>query len=160
MPYRHNTGLVPVGTQNLGGSQPVLVGCDGDLHKEMGGHVFTDNHPAEQELGVQDIIFIKDLKTDVGTPRLARIIDVDTDSTGVERYYTWQYIQRNIATFKKVSRPAQSLCLLLTANEINSKEDVTRDSLEFPAKIPHKVSRKSRRVKVTVPAPSSEIKDI
>ena len=52
---------------------------------------FASNH----ELGEQDVVFIKDLRTDLSTPRLARIINVDTDSKGTKRYYNCQYKQRN-----------------------------------------------------------------
>ena len=113
--------------------------------------------------GEQDIVFIKDLRTELGTPRLARIINVDTDSQGTERYYDCQYKQRISGKFKTVRRPAQSLCLLLTAEEMNNKEGVTRDSLEFPAEIPKNISRtpQPKRIKVKVfNKGSPEIKDI
>ena len=90
---------------------------------------FASNH----ELGEQDVMFIKNLRTELGTPRLARIINVDTDSQGTEKYYDCQYKQRKSGNFNTVRQPAQSLCLLLTAEEINNKEDVTRNSLEFLA---------------------------
>ena len=97
---------------------------------------FASNH----ELGEQDVVFIKDLRTELGTPKLTRIINVDRDSQGTERYYDCQYKQRNSGNFKTVRRPAQSLCLLLTAEEINNKEGVTRDSIEFPVEIPKNIS--------------------
>ena len=51
-------------------------------------------------------------------------------------------------------RAAQSMCLLLTADELTRDAHIVRDSLDFPAKIPDNVSCKARvKVKVdnTVP---------
>ena len=44
---------------------------------------FTSNH----ELGEGDIVLIRDMKTERGTPRLVRIVRVDLDSQGTERLW-------------------------------------------------------------------------
>ena len=61
---------------------------------------FTSNH----ELGEGDIVFIRDMKTERGTPRLPQIVKVDLDSQGTERYFNCQYKVRGMGKFKVVRR--------------------------------------------------------
>ena len=68
-----------------------------------------------------------------------------------ERYFDCQYRVKGGGSFKVVRRPAQSLCLLLTAQEIEDNKNITRDSIDFPLETSQ--SRKSKqkpRLKVQV----------
>ena len=87
-------------------------------------------------------------------PRLTRIVKIDLDSQGTERYFV-----RGTGRFKTVRLAAQSLCLLLTAQEVNDNEDITRDSLEFLTKVPKNVTH-APSVKVTVDNTSRAIVDV
>ena len=107
---------------------------------------FKSNH----ELGEGDIVFIRDMKTERGTPRLARIVRVDLDSQGTDRYYDCQYQVRDGGNYKVVRRTAQSLCLLLTANETKENADVTHDSISFPTEIPTQGRRPRPHVSVQI----------
>ena len=83
-------------------------------------------------------------------PRLARIVRVDLDSQGTDRYYDCQYRVRGGGSFKVVRRAAQSLCLLLIANDIQENADVTQDSISFPTEIPNQGRKPRPRVKVHI----------
>ena len=49
-----------------------------------------------------------------------------------------------------VRRAAQSLCLLLTTNEIKENENVTRDTINFPIEIPTQGRKPKQRPRVKV----------
>ena len=69
-----------------------------------------------------------------------------------DRYFDCQYRVKGGGNFKVVRRAAQSLCLLLTAKEIEDNENITCDAIDFPIETPTH-SRKSKqrpRVKVQV----------
>ena len=59
---------------------------------------FTSNH----ELGEGDIVFIRDLMTERGTSRLARISKIDLVIQGTECYFDCQYKVRVTGKFKTV----------------------------------------------------------
>ena len=100
--------------------------------------------------GKDDVVFIKDLKTERGTPSLARIIKVDLDTMGTDRYFDCQYRVKGGGNFKVVRRAAQSLCLLLTAKEIEENENITRDATDFPIETPTYVRKSKRRPRLKV----------
>ena len=67
--------------------------------------------------------------------------------------------------FKIVKREAQSLVLLMTQDEQNNDENLTRDSLDFPDVSSENdevanSARKAKKVKVKIAKPSSSIVDI
>ena len=111
---------------------------------------FKSNH----ELGENDIVFIKDM--------IARIIKVDLDSMGTNRYYDFQYRVRGGGNFKVVRRAAQSLCLLLTAKEIEDNENITRDAIDFPIENPMQGSKPKQRpcVKVQIGNKAPALDDV
>ena len=88
----------------------------------------TTNH----NLGEQDVVLIKDLKGPNGYPVLAVVTQVKTDSVGDDRYFECSY--RSKQKLKKVDRVAQSLCLVLPADQrtdlTNLEQQVFADSEE------------------------------
>ena len=67
-----------------------------------------------------------------------------------DRYFDCQYRVRGGGTFKVVRRAAQSLCLVLTAKEIEENENITGDAIDFPIETPTQERKPKQRPRVKV----------
>ena len=111
---------------------------------------------SNHDLEAGDLVLILDLKTKLGYPRNGRITNVEKDTSGVKRYYTVEY--KNGKKFSVVTRPAQSLVIVMKKNE--QDEDKVIDSISFLEESDLIVHEKKKKIAVQSMNAESEIVDI
>ena len=131
---------------------------------------------------------VTDLFTPLGYPVVAKISQVETDGTGIERYFVLQYKRMKVdatirradekvsfgPNFQTVKRPANSLVLLVssterddqTANLDNDSTDQSRvlhtfpDILNYVQPGPCSAKKQKDKVKISHQSGNTEISDI
>ena len=119
-------------------------------------------HP-KRNLKMNDCVLILDLLSKTGYPRLAKIIFVKKDTSGTDRYFHCRYKdERNI--LRTVIRTPQSLCLILSEEEINLPQNIDMCDYEgenYDTQIFNPSNKSKSKIKVKVQnEPTFEIKDI
>ena len=140
------------------------------------------------QLKKDDIVMITDLFTPLGYPVVAKISQVETDGTGIERYFVLQYKRMKVDTtirradekvsfspnFQTVKRPANSLILLVsstekddqTANLDNDSTEQSRvlhtfpDILNYVQSDPGSAKKQKDKVRISHQYGNVEISDI
>ena len=111
---------------------------------------------SNHDLEAGDLVLILDLKTKLGYPRNGMIANVEKDTSGVKRYYTVEF--KNGKKFSVVTRPAQSLVIVMKKNE--QDEDKVIDSISFLEESDLIVHEKKKKIAVQSTNAESEIVDI
>ena len=140
------------------------------------------------QLKKDDIVMVTDLFTPLGYPVVAKISQVETDGTGIERYFVLQYKRMKVdatirradekvsfsPNFQTVKRPANSLVLLVsstekddqTANLDSDSTDQSRvlqtfpDILNYVQPDPCSAKKQKDKVKISHQSGNIEISDI